>query len=421
MRLVFTTRQRWFHGLLIWLCSLLMLVSLVASYPQAKALMAGQRLELTQATAGLRLLREATLAVVVLLIALRMLTSRGRAPVLSAVTWTVVIAGYAVFVFARALMLGLDVRVPLSGLRVFQYAPLALAAYLVALHWRARMFRALAVTLRILLMVWLPLALYQVLNAPPFQGRTIFGSRAFGTFNEANVFGVTIATMTLWLVLTQMVEDRRGWRPHDLLWLGICIVLATLSGSRTAVAMTILAVAFPIVALFRRHVDQLTVAAVLPLVVFGTLIAGSTAAISGRRTNLFADARLERWQEVLGAVQSPSDLLFGWGLGLGSNTLSNVFGYYYFEGQFIADSHYVFVLGSFGLVGLVLFLLALVPVAVKGPQPASLMFVGFVLLLSAPLLPFELFPVAPLVFLMWGGLLGIAQHDRRLRMEASSG
>lgn len=413
-----TSRQSWFHGSLIGLCSLLLLVSLVAAYPQAMALMAGRRLELTDATVGLRLLREATLAAILLLVALRVLTSRGRARVLPAITWTAVVVGYAAFVFARALELGLDVRVPLSGLRVFQYAPLAVVAYLVALRWRARMFRTLAVTLRVLLLVWLPLALYQVLNAPPVQGRTMFGSRAFGTFNEANVFGVTVATIALWLVMTHMLAGRRGWRLKELFWLVACLVLATLSGSRTALALTMLAVAFPLVALFRRRFDRFVIAAVLPLVLFATLIAGSTTAISGRRTNLFADARLERWQEVLGAVQSPGDLLFGWGLGLGSNTLSNVFGYYRFEGQFIADSHYVFVLGSFGLVGLALFLLALVPVALKGPQPVSLMFVVFVLLLCAPLLPFELFPVAPLLFLMWGGLLGIARHDRSAPVEA---
>lgn len=414
MRLVVARRGvEGFHATLIVLCGALVLVSLVAAYPQALALMEGRRSAGTEGAFGLRLLREATLLAILAALGWRLLRSRGTGPLLGVVTWTVVLGGYAAVAFARAIDLGLDVRVAASGLRVLQYAPLVVVGLLVAVRSRERLLVALAPVLKTLLVLWLPLAIYQVVRAPPVQGRTALGSRAFGTFNEANLFGVTVATVALWLVCTKMLERDGRWRVSDGAWLALCLALCILSGSRTAVALATVAVAFPLFALFRRLLDRVVLASLLPALLLAALVAASSTAISGRRTDPFADARLDNWARILSNVEGPVDLLFGWGLGLGSNTVSALFGYDRFPGQFIADSHYVFVLGSFGLVGLLLYLATLVPVALRGPQPVAVAFVAYVLLFGVPFLPFELFPANVLLFLLWGTLLGIGRFDRR--------
>jgi hypothetical protein len=413
----FVGRDRHFHRFAMVAIATLLAVSLVAAYPQMMELMSGRRSPGAGAGFGLRWLREAVWIVVCVALAGWVLVGRPRAALFwrgtAAVTAAVV--AYVGVVFARSLLLGVPPEVALAGLRMFQYVPFAWLAFHVAAHRPRWFFTWIARILKALLVVWTPLALYQVLVAPPVQGRTMFGSRAFATFNEANVFGVAVATCTLWLVLTHLLDERPSRRKALITgsWLALCLALALLTGSRTALALTVVSIAVPSIWLLRRPIDRLVLATLAPLAVVITLVTASLPAISGRRTDLLRDGRLEKWSEVLRVnLQEPADLLLGWGLGLGSNTVNTLFGYDYFEGQFVADSHYLFLLNGFGLVGVIVFLALLSLPLLHAPRRAALVFVVYVALFSVPFLPFELFPSNVLLMLAWGALLGMARSPR---------
>lgn len=413
-------RDRTFHRAAILLIGALLAVSLVAAYPQVVELMSGRRPVGTSAGIGLRWLREVVWAVTMALMASWLVLGTPR----SGWFWkgtaiaTAAIAAYVSFAYARALWLGLPAVVPLTGLRMFQYAPYAWMAYHIARTRPQWLFTSVARILKVLLVTWTPIAVYQVLYAPPVQGMTAFGSRAFATFNEANLFGVTVATSALWISLTHMLE-RPGSRSRSLwyaFWSLLCLALALLSGSRTALGLTTVAVAVPAVWWMRRRLDRLAVAALVPISLLAILVIGSTSAISGRRTNLLRDGRLDKWSELFGAnLDGPADLVFGWGLGLGSNTVNTVFGYGRFEGQFVADSQYVFLLSGFGVLGIAVLFGLLALLVVHGRRGPSVTYAVFVALFCVPFLAFELFPANVLLMLAWGGLLGERRHETTAR------
>ncbi len=411
--------ERYFLAFSLTAIGALLAISLVAAYPQMLELMSGRRSPGTAAGFGLRWLREFVWLIVCAGLGLWLLFGPPRWRLFWRGTAVVVagIAGYTGLVFARTLLLGVPPEVALAGLRVFQYVPFAWLAFHIATHHPLALFVWVGRFLKALLLVWTPLSIYQVLVAPPFQGRTAFGSRAFATFNEANVFGVAVATCALWFVLTHLLRERYAWRRRARretielgLWLALCLTLALLTGSRAALALTVLVIALPLVWTLRRPIDRWAIASLAPLVLIGSLVLGSMPAISGRQTDLLRDGRLAKWrEEVIGAIDGPMDLLFGWGLGLGSNTVNTLFGYDYFPRQFVADSHYVFLLNGYGLIGVIVFLALLALPLMRAPRPAAIVFVAYVALLSAPLLPFEVFPTNVLIMLAWGGLMGMAR------------
>jgi hypothetical protein len=390
-------------------------VSLVAAYPQVMELLSGRRPVGATAGFGLRWLREVVWAITLVGFGVWLTLGiprhrwfwRGSALIASA------IAGYAMFAYLRALWLGLPPQVPPTGLRLFQYVPYAWMAYHLARAHPIDFFVSIERILKVLLVVWTPIALYQVFNAPPVQGATAFGSRAFATFNEANVFGVTVATCALWMMLSRMLQGTA--KPRVIVahatWLGLCITLALLSGSRTAIGLTMVAIVLPMIWWLPRRIDRMVSASLVPLVLLATLVVSSSSAISGRRTNLLRDGRFEKWTSIVSEqLDSPVDLVFGWGLGLGSNTVNTLFGYGRYPGQFIADSQYLFLLGSYGLVGIAALGGLLVMLVAYAPRRPAITLATFVALFCVPFVAFELFPSNVLIMLAWGGLLGEKRH-----------
>ena len=406
--------QSWYFQFSVLAVAALLAVSLVAAYPQVIELMSGRRSPGTAAGFGLRWLREAVWLVICSTLLAWTLIGPPRFGLFwkgTAVVTAAVIA-FTAFVFGRTVAAGVPPEAAMAGLRTFQYVPFAFLAFHIARHRPVWLFTSIARILKALLVVWTPIALYQVLIAPPVQGRTMFGSRAFATFNEANVFGVAVATSALWLVLTILLQGRSVRRAtlRTTPWLVLCLLLALLTGSRTALALTVITIVMLCIMMIRHRILRYVAASLVPVLLLIALIVGSLPAISGRRTDLLRDGRLAKWSEIFEAgLQTPVDLLFGWGLGLGSNTVNTLFGYNHFEGQFIADSHFVFVVSSFGLVGVVIFLTLLAMTLTSAPRRSAAVFVVYVMLVSIPFLPFELFPSNVLIMLAWGGLLGVTR------------
>lgn len=415
MRIGAWREEKAFQRDALGLVTLLILVALVAAYPQAMALLEGRKESVMEAGIGLRLFREGILVLLLLRLGIHLMLIRNRfVPSLTNILAVIITSLWMLLAFGATILRGYDPVVPLSGLRFIQYSPLILVAYLITKRTGMLLFCRLSLTVKLFLLISLPIALYQVLIAPPVQGKTAFGSRAFGTFSEANVFGVMMAACALALLAEQVAAPRIRYKSWAMLgWIPLCVVLAFLSGSRTAMILALFVAAYPLFMVFRLRLDRLVLASAAVPFLLGVFLLVSQRMFSGRATVVVQEARIGNWLETLTVISSPWDLIVGWGMGLGSNTLSTVFGYNTFHGQFIADSHYIFLLGSFGIVGVILFVLFLLNLAFTARSEAATLVTVFILLIGIPFLPFELFPINVILFLLWGALLGLRLYVRQ--------
>src|SRR5690606_20361536 len=104
------------------------------------------------------------------------------------------------------------------------------------------------------------------------------------------------------------------------------------------------------------------------------------------------------------------DLLFGWGLGLGSNTIIVLFGAEHFPGQFDSDSLYLFLLNGYGLIGLLAYLVFLWMSARMSVHPRKGMVMTFIFVAGLPFNLWEYFPQNAMLMFLWGAVLGTARE-----------
>jgi hypothetical protein len=297
---------------------------------------------------GLRILREAMLVV---LVAYMFFEPRLRRGVLtsSVLAFLGVVATYVLCEVGYALYLDLPWVVPMAGLRVFEYLPVALIGFVTSrLGAGEQVIHRFAHYLRYYIALQAVLAIAQALWAPPLFGVSFLGGgRPFGTFVSPNLFGATMATCAL---LFSLVPGMRKW-------VAISIFLALLSGSRTAFISSLLVVYFQIYAVLRPR-DRWALVMPAPIFAVGALLLASSPLLSGRDdANPTEDGRIGLWQRVISEqIHGPADLMFGWGLGLSSNTINILFGAEHFQGQFDSDSLYLFLLNGYGLIGLLAYL-----------------------------------------------------------------
>lgn len=389
------------------LLCLLLAVSLIATLPQTIMLLQGERFAGLEGQYGLRWLREAVTLIICMVLGVRLLVRRRPVfPYLRNIVVGAAVATYALIVVASTLARGYPWIVPLSGLRVFQYVPVAIVGYYLATHGREPL-RRMAWFLIWYVAAMIPLALVQVFFAPPVHGRTFFGSRAFGMFTRPNVFGMVLATCMLWFMMASIDEPdaRRGRTYRVWAWLAFAIIL--LAGSRTSMVLGILVLAFPLFVRLRDVSARAAVTLLAPIALFAAFALASLQALSGRAgTAALGDPRIQNYLESLQSIERPLDVVVGWGLGLTSNTLSNLVGYGVFEGQVIADSQYLSLLGGFGVIGLMVYL-ALLVALVRGGLPLLAPCVAlFILLAGVPFNILEMFPANMLLLMLWGVTLG---------------
>lgn len=380
----------------------LVCTSTVAALPQVQSAWAGIKEVYGEQEMGLRLLREAMLA---LLVCYAWAEPRLRSGIVSGpvLAFLSVVAAYVLFEIGYALYLDLPLVVPMTGLRVFEYLPLALIGFVCgrrgAADWVIGRF---ARCLRYYLVLQAGLALAQALWAPPLFGVSMLGGgRPFGTFVSPNLFGAAMATCAL--VFAVVPGMRR--------WLALSVLLALLSGSRTAFLSGLLVVFFQIYAALRPR-DRWALWMPAPMLAVGALILASSPLLSGRDdADPTEDGRIALWQRVFANhVHDAADLLFGWGLGLSSNTVNLLFGAEHFPGQFDSDSLYLFLLNGYGLIGLLAYLGFLWATTRMSVHPAKGLVAMFIFVAGLTFNLWEYFPQNAVLMFLWGAMLGHHRH-----------
>jgi len=378
--------------------------SIVAALPQVQSAWLGIKEVYGEQDFGLRILREAMLAV---LLAYAFLEPRLRngaltAPVLAFFT---VVAAYVLFEVSYALSLDLPLVVPMAGLRVFEYLPLAVIGFVTSrLGAGTYVIYKFAHYLRYYIALQAVLAIAQALWAPPLFGVSFLGGgRPFGTFVSPNLFGATMATCALVFALVPGMRN----------WLVVSVFLALLSGSRTAFISALLVLFFQVYAVLRPR-DRWALVMPAPILAVGALLLASSPLLSGRDdADPTQDGRLDLWQRIFsGYIHGPMDLLFGWGLGLSSNTINILFGAEHFPGQFDSDSLYLFLLNGYGLVGLLAYLVFLWVTTRMSVHPNKGLVAMFIFVAGLTFNMWEYFPQNAILMFLWGTVLGTVYHSR---------
>ena len=380
---------------------LLVSASIVAALPQVESAWLGIKEVYGQQDFGLRILRELMLIV---LIAYAFFEPRLRNGFFSSeiMAFLGLIVTYVLFEVAYALYLDLPLVVPMAGLRVFEYLPVALIGYISSrLGAGDYVLVKFAQYLRYFIALQAVLAVAQALWAPPLFGVSFLGGgRPFGTFVSPNLFGATMATCVLVFALVPGMRH----------WLAVSVFLALLSGSRTAFISALLVVFFQVYAALRPR-DRWALIMPAPILAVAALILASSPLLSGRDdADPTQDGRIDLWQRVFANhIHDPIDLFFGWGLGLSSNTINILFGAEHFPGQFDSDSLYLFLLNGYGLIGLLAYLLLLwmsTRMSVHNHKGLVIMFI-FVAGLTFNM--WEYFPQNAILMFLWGSVLGTRQ------------
>jgi hypothetical protein len=386
--------------------------STLASLPQVESAWTGVKEVYGEQDFGLRILREVML---VLLVTYAFFEPRLRNGVLTSqvLAFLGVVATYALLEVGYALYLDLPLVVPMAGLRIFEYLPLALIGFVTSqLGAGEYVINRFAHYLRYFLAVQAVLAIAQALWAPPLFGVSFLGGgRPFGTFVSPNLFGATMATCALLFALV----------PGMRKWLAISVFLALLSGSRTAFISSLLVVYFQIYAVFRPR-DRWALVMPAPILAVGALLLASSPLLSGRDdADPTQDGRLDLWQRIFSNyIHGPADVLFGWGLGLSSNTINILFGAEHFQGQFDSDSLYLFLLNGYGLVGLLAYLLFLWTTTRLSVHPDKGLVVMFIFVAGLTFNMWEYFPQNAMLMFLWGLVLGTGYHSSSSPLQPRS-
>jgi hypothetical protein len=387
--------------------------STLASLPQVESAWNGVKEVYGEQDFGLRILRELMLVVVM---GYAFVEPRLRKGVLtgSVFAFLGILITYVLFEVAYALYLDLPLVVPMAVLRVFEYLPVALIGFAVSrLGAGETVIFRFAYYLRYYLVLQTVLAIAQALWAPPLFGVSILGGgRPFGTFVSPNLFGATMATCAL---LFSLVPSMRKW-------MVVSVFLALLSGSRTALISSLLVIYFQIYAALRPR-DRWAMIMPAPLLAVGALILASSPLLSGRDdADPTQDGRIDLWQRVLSEqIHGPADLLFGWGLGLSSNTINILFGAEHFYGQFDSDSLYLFLLNGYGLLGLLAYLAFLWATAKLSVHPNKVLVVMFILVAGLTFNMWEYFPQNAMLMFLWGAVLGTGNRPKTPAWQAATG
>lgn len=341
------------------------------------------------------------------------LTGRLLVGIALAATWAIACAARTILVKDVPLV------VPLLGLRMLQFTPLALAGFLMARQYGAQPLTSLARFLRVYVGIVLMIAIAQLIGETRDTG---FRPRAVGAFSNENAFGAALVACSLFMLLVEELRgDGRGPRGGYLPWGIVCLGGAVASGSRTAIALCAALVVYRLVSQLGGR--KLLLPAAMVVLVVGIFVLATNPWLSGRidAANSFG-ARLSFVREVGATLQTPGDFVFGGGVGLYSTATATLLGQDRFPGQ-VHNTHSSFleILASFGLGGLVAIGYLFWISTNLGPRPQIWLFVFIVALMSVAQPVWAMFPTDVLLWFLWGSLLGIGAQTGRPDDETSGG
>jgi len=412
---------RWSNYLAIAL-GIVLFSSTIATLPQVILFwQTGLRDGIASGGIGLRIFREASWAATMLLFAWALFLGKIRPHGRSTATLVAACIGLcALSVVAwSTIVKDVNVLVQILGLRLLTYVPAIWIGYVLMKSSPDRSMRILDKALQLFLALQSVVCAIQstVSAGKLWNARDFLGVRAFGTFANVNQLSAAMVGVALFVLATAHVRSRR----KTLLLLGVCFVLALMSGSRTGTVTTLFLLSYTWLEGIRIDpVYRILAYAVSPVLVMACVVYFGSAAFTGRQdVNPLENNRFVIWSWVAETVSDPGELLFGDGLGYGTTSYAmlgnaglidvNVVSRKYVIdiGEVLTGnthSTYLTLLINYGTLGLLLFGWLLVAVWSSSHRYQRVVVIG-VLLVSVPKSLVESFPAIFLTYLALGIVL----------------
>lgn len=243
--------------------------------------------------------------------------------------------------------------------------------------------RHAARALKVVIASYVVLALVQLATLPPFYGATFLGPRVFAASSSPLHLAFTAGAASVFFA----TQSRSGGG-----WVLACLFLALASGGRAGMLIALVGVS----ALFAGHLRSTLPARVIGFQLLAVLLVVAAFVVSmpelsgrsGTAGGPLEDARLRAWSIALSdwSRGSVGELLFGSGLGVGSNASAA-----FVESFTYTDSTLVFLILSYGLLGAMLVMGSMVWTLVRLCSPFALIAWAITALTQ---LVFELHPVS---------------------------
>jgi hypothetical protein len=280
------------------------------------------------------------------------------------------------------------------ALRYIMYLPL-IAIALVAPDVSRPKDRALLFASAMFIVIESAIAAYQVVSLPPVYGRTLWGPKVIGTFENPNSFGQILSLYTMIYYIVRKKID-------PIILMSTAAIILT--GSRLSIIAAILLILGHFsTKLGRLRTPAYVISAILAPIGFYYLITAlSSKEISGRDfDNPFV--RLEFWRAATSHFRSISDWIFGVDPASYSNSAITVVRKILSARDYvITDSTFIFLLGAFGVMGIGLVALyvatccwSLLKSKAFKPAPAAPVMIVYILL------TFSVTNVLESLYLMW--------------------
>ena len=393
-------RSSAFEAHFVVLISAMILLVIIISMSNVLTFLHNREVTSYKVESPLRALRELLYAVLLLSFFLHIISSKAQMRISTAagLAWLGVCL-YVCFELIYSASIGLPALMLVSGVRFFEYIPLVYISYYVFKTFGENSYSLVARSALVLLVFESAVAAIETrLPIYVFGDKTFLGARAFGTFPSPDIFGPVMVALYILIASTM----GRPWRAFALL---LTLFDAFASGSRAGILGCLGVVAVLALGRLRSRVlklfSYLVALAVSPLL----LVLFTLPQFTGRATGVNGGGyeRFQVWANVLKQVKNGYDLLIGWGTGLGSNTAFAIFGSHGPHGMYISDNTLLFLLGSYGLLGVLacLFVICLLIWYLRSDPIGLATCLIFILeLLVAQVM--ELYPVNVLCMLLFG-------------------
>lgn len=289
----------------------------------------------------------ATAGLAILLLIQTQIRNFARARKLSIPAWFALLGLYCAWQAVRVLLdPALADSYALFGLRFVYIGSLVLSISAYPAPMRRQILRTLAWLLVPMLLIEAATSISQIISGPATLGRTFLGARPWGTYGSSNSLGL----MGLGFAMAIAMSDIR----LRLVWVATASFICVASGSRNAILGILLLLGGMIISRWRMRLVGVFFLALAAAAVF---FVASSSAVSGRAIE--QESRFGVWSDSLAALSTPFDILFGKGLGTGSNVSAGLTGRMT-ESLIISDSTIIMVALSMGVTGLVIFTFAFV-------------------------------------------------------------
>lgn len=293
----------------------------------------------------------------------------------------------------------------LSGQKIIEFICISYASYHVQKMEKKCLFKY-EKSLSIIFYIEFIICVLQTFLMTSYEGKTFFGSRVIGSFNNPNTIGAFFSFSFMFFVFFS--EKRNSFIFLKSL---LSIVAVLMSGSRTAI---ILIAIFSFLFLFEKQKNKgskFILASLLPITLISlTHILPSLSGRMGSVTPLTEDPRFR----IIKTIFNESSFLnsiFGLGIGVGSNTLIGLANTFPQELTFdsnhlqITDSTFTSLFVQFGVLGLFLYLILFFILFLMLKTKGRLIFI-FTMTLGISNIWFEMYPINLLLSILIGFSLG---------------